>query len=207
MKKTYLMTASALVLTMAVAATAEARDGFYIAARGGYTDFNVNSKEDNVSTSAKVELGSGWHASGAIGYKKGYFRLEGEYIYRDDSDDEYPSKTTPGAGHKTVLESDSFMANAYLDIMPNYWISPYITGGIGLTRLDLENTDFASGGMVSNKETDSANNFTWQVGAGLSLRLNRCLNLDAGYRYIDMGEIDDADMNAHEWYGGLRYTF
>jgi len=207
MKKTYLMMASALVLTMAVAATAEARDGFYIAARGGYTDFNVNSKEDNVSTSAKVELGSGWHASGAIGYKKGYFRLEGEYIYRDDSDDEYPSKTTPGAGHKTVLESDSFMANAYLDIMPNYWISPYITGGIGLTRLDLENTDFASGGMVSNKETDSANNFTWQVGAGLSLRLNRCLNLDAGYRYIDMGEIDDADMNAHEWYGGLRYTF
>lgn len=207
MKKTYLMMVSALVLTMAVAATAEARDGFYIAARGGYTDFNVNSKEDNVSTSAKVELGSGWHASGAIGYKKGYFRLEGEYIYRDDSDDEYPSKTTPGAGHKTVLESDSFMANAYLDIMPNYWISPYITGGIGLTRLDLENTDFASGGMVSNKETDSANNFTWQVGAGLSLRLNRCLNLDAGYRYIDMGEIDDADMNAHEWYGGLRYTF
>ena len=206
MKKTYLMMASALVLTMAVAATAEARDGFYIAARGGYTDFNVNSKEDNVSTSAKVELGSGWHASGAIGYKKGYFRLEGEYIYRDDSDDKY-EYTIPGAYHSTILESDSFMANAYLDIMPNYWISPYFTGGIGLTRLDLETYDVAPGGMVSDKETDSANNFTWQVGAGLSLRLNRCLNLDAGYRYIDMGEIDDADMNAHEWYGGLRYTF
>ncbi|MBQ7284897.1 MAG: porin family protein [Alphaproteobacteria bacterium] len=205
MKKTYLMMASALVLTMAVAATAEARDGFYIAARGGYTDFNVNSKEDNVSTSAKVELGSGWHASGAIGYKKGYFRLEGEYIYRDDSDDEY--KYALGA-HKTILESDSFMANAYLDIMPNYWISPYFTGGIGLTRLDLETYDVDNNGVPSSdKETDSANNFTWQVGAGLSLRLNRCLNLDAGYRYIDMGEIDDADMNAHEWYGGLRYTF
>lgn len=203
MKKSYLMMASALVLTMAAAATAEARDGFYIAARGGYTDFNVNNKEDSVSTSAKVELGSGWHMSGALGYKYGYFRVEGEYIYRDDSDDTY-SYATPGAGHKTILESDSFMANAYLDIMPNYWISPYITGGIGLTRLDLETYDFPG---VVDKETDSADNFTWQIGAGLSLRINRCLNLDAGYRYIDMGEIDDADINAHEWYGGLRYTF
>ena len=207
MRKIYLTTASALVLSMVAAAAAEARDGFYIAARGGYTDFNVNNKEDSVADKAKVELGSGWHASGAIGYKKGYFRIEGEYIYRDSSDDEYPSKTTIGAGHKTILDSDSFMANAYLDIMPNYWISPYFTGGIGLTRLDLENTDFAPSGMISDKETDSADNFTWQIGAGLSLRINRCLNLDAGYRYIDMGEIDDADINAHEWYGGLRYTF
>lgn len=205
MKKSYLMMASALVLTMAAAATAEARDGFYIAARGGYTDFNVNSKKDSAADKAKVELGSGWHMSGALGYKYGYFRVEGEYIYRDDSDDTYEYTST---AHKTILESDSFMANAYLDIMPNYWISPYITGGIGLTRLDLETYDIpVGGGLKSEEEKNSADNFTWQVGAGLSLRINRCLNLDAGYRYIDMGEIDDADINAHEWYGGLRYTF
>lgn len=206
MKKSYLMMASALVLTMAAAATAEARDGFYIAARGGYTDFNVNSKKDSAADKAKVELDSGWHMSGALGYKYGYFRVEGEYIYRDKSDDEYksPGALSPNAYHKTVLESDSFMANAYLDIMPNYWISPYITGGIGLTRLDFETYDMPG---HSDLEKDSADNFTWQVGAGLSLRINRCLNLDAGYRYIDMGEIDDADINAHEWYGGLRYTF
>ena len=203
MRKIYLTTASALVLSMVAAAAAEARDGFYIAARGGYTDFNVNNKDDSMPDAPKVELDSGWHISGAIGYKLGYFRVEGEYIYRDDSDDEY-TYNTPGAGHKTILESDSFMANAYLDIMPNYWISPYITGGIGLSRLDLETYDFPG---VTERETDSADNFTWQIGAGLSLRINRCLNLDAGYRYIDMGEIDDSDINAHEWYGGLRYTF
>ncbi|MBS4773170.1 MAG: porin family protein [Proteobacteria bacterium] len=205
MNKTYLTMASALVLTMAVAATAEARDGFYIAARGGYTDYNVNNKEDNLSTSAKVELSGVWNVSGAIGYKKGYFRVEGEYIYRDNSDDEYEYTST---AHKTILDSDSFMANVYLDIMPNYWISPYITGGIGISRLDLETYDIPlGGGMRSDVESNSKDNFTWQMGAGLSLRINRCLNLDAGYRYIDMGEIDDADMNAHEWYGGLRYTF
>ena len=205
MNKTYLTMASALVLTMAVAATAEARDGFYIAARGGYTDYNVNNKEDNLSTSAKVELSGVWNVSGAIGYKKGYFRVEGEYIYRDNSDDEYEYTST---AHKTILASDSFMANVYLDIMPNYWISPYITGGIGISRLDLETYDIPlGGGMRSDVESNSKDNFTWQMGAGLSLRINRCLNLDAGYRYIDMGEIDDADMNAHEWYGGLRYTF
>lgn len=206
MNKTYLTMASALVLTMAAAATAEARDGFYIAARGGYTDYNVNSNKDTAADKAKIDLGGVWHASGAIGYKKGYFRVEGEYIYRDNVDDEFrsPGALSPNAYHKTTLESDSFMANAYLDIMPNYWISPYFTGGIGVSRLELETYDMPG---RSDLEKNSKDNFTWQVGAGLSLRLNRCLNLDAGYRYIDMGEIDDADMNAHEWYGGLRYTF
>ena len=106
------------------------------------------------------------------------------------------------------MESDSFMANAYLDFMPNYWISPYIHGGIGLTRLDLSYNDISSGGVPdANKIKHSADNFTWTVGGGISLRLNKCVNLDAGYRYMDMGDINDANFNAHEVYGGLRYTF
>lgn len=206
MKKTYLTMVSAAVLTMALAGAAQARDGFYVAARGGYTDYNVNSIKDGAADKAKVELGGVWNMSGAIGYKVNYFRIEGEYTYRDNSDDQYETKTA-GAYHETVLDSDSFMANAYLDMMPNYWISPYIMGGIGLSRLDLETHDVSPGGTGSDKETNSANNFTYAFGGGLSLRLNRCLNLDMGYRYVDMGELDDADINAHEWNMGLRYTF
>lgn len=207
MKRTFTTLASALVLTMAVSATAEARDGFYIAVRGGISDYNLNAKDDNATSTAKVDFNTVWNVSGALGYKYKYFRIEGEYTYRNDDDDSYTE--TFGSGdtaiditHHTSLESDTFMANVYLDVMPNYWISPYFSGGIGITRLTLKNQDV--GGDAQNWDKD---NFTWQLGAGLSLRLNRCLNLDAGYRYVDMGEIDDADVNAHEWYGGLRYTF
>ena len=45
MKKTLVTMASALVLTMAVAAPASARDGFYVALRGGNTDYNMNDKD------------------------------------------------------------------------------------------------------------------------------------------------------------------
>lgn len=199
MKKTLVTMASALVLTMAVAAPASARDGFYVALRGGNTDYNMNDKEDSAVSKSRAEFGDTWMMSGALGYKYKYFRIEGEYIYRDDIEDEYRS----GRGtYKSSLESDSFMANIYLDLMPNYWVSPYLNAGIGITRIDLSNRD--PGG---DKVTYSEDNFTWMLGGGLSLRLNRCVNIDAGYRYLDMGDINKANINSHEWYGGLRFTF
>lgn len=199
MKKTLLLTASALVLTLAVAAPASARDGFYVALRGGNTNYNLNNKDDNISSKSRTDFGDTWMMSGALGYKYKYFRIEGEYIYRDDIDDEYAI----GRGkYKSTLESDSFMANVYLDLMPNYWVSPYIMGGIGITRIDLSNQDSGA-----EKVTYSEDNFTWALGGGLSVRLNRCLNIDAGYRYLDMGDIGKANINAHEVYGGLRFTF
>ena len=201
MNKIFATAASALVLTLAVSSVAEARDGFYVAVRGGMTDYNMNANDDSLSKAARAEFGEVWHASGALGYKYKYFRIEGEYIYRDDDEDNLKNSLGDVTNHYT-LESDSFMANAYLDLMPNYWISPYATAGIGLSRVTLTNQDTGA-----DKDEWDKNLFSWQVGAGLSLRLNRCLNFDAGYRYIDMGDIDDADINAHEWYGGLRYTF
>lgn len=203
MKKSLLTMAAALVLTVVATGAAEARDGFYIGLRGGNTNFNLNNKEDTTSAKAREDFGDVWNISGALGYKYKYFRIEGEYIYRDDVDDEYKySSGGHTSTHKVTLESDSIMANAYIDFMPNFWISPYITGGIGLTRLDLRNIE--SGGFTESK---SADNFTWMLGGGLSLRLNKCVNLDAGYRYMDMGDIDDANINVHEIYGGLRFTF
>lgn len=204
MNKTFATIASALVLTMAAAATAEARDGFYVAVRGGISDYNMNDKDESVSRAARAEFGSVWNVSGALGYKYKYFRVEGEYVYRDDDEDEIKNATVGIATNKYTLESDSFMANAYFDLMPNYWISPYAMGGIGVSRVKFTNKDYAPG--VEAKKWDD-NMFSWQVGGGLSLRLNRCLNFDMGYRYIDMGDIDNADITAHEWYGGLRYTF
>ncbi len=200
MNKIFATAASALVLTLAVSSVAEARDGFYVAVRGGYTDYNLNDQDDSVSRAARIDLNGTWNVSGALGYKYKYFRLEGEYIYRNDEDDHYESGLSK---YDVSQESDSFMLNAYVDFMPNYWISPYVAGGIGISRLEIEHKNSESGYGYSWDE----DNFTWMLGAGLSLRLNRCLNFDAGYRYMDMEEIDYGETTAHEWYGGLRYTF
>lgn len=210
MNKIFATCASALVLTMAVSSAAEARDGFYVALRGGYTDYNYNSyKNDNASTKRKANFDGVWQASGALGYKYKYFRIEGEYIYRDDSDADYKIKTSGavvGTNH-TSIETDSFMLNAYLDIMPNYWISPYFMGGIGVTRLDFKSYDTSMGGDRYNEFERDKTNFSWQWGGGLSLRLNRCLNFDMGYQYMNFNKLNKAELNAHVYYAGLRYTF
>lgn len=199
----------AVAVTAAAAFSAEARDGFYLGIKGGGANNNMNSNKDSAFDSNRVDFDNVWFMSGAFGYRWNYLRAELEYTYRNDFDDKIPF----GAGldpntyfSKTVLKSKSVMANAYLDFMPNYVVSPYLSGGIGMTFLELENTVNTAGGAQPTDSYDETN-FTWSLGAGLTIRLNKCINIDGGYRYVDMGSIGKANLNVHEVYGGLRYTF
>ena len=183
------------------ATPASARDGFYVAARGGITGYNLNDEEDSAADDARVDFDDVDMLSGALGYRVSYFRFEAEYTYRDNVDNDYKDPGFSGKSRST-FESDSFMANAYIDFLPNYWISPYVSGGLGLSRLEMTNED--TGGDFQKWDSDS---FTWSAGAGATIRLNKCLNLDAGYRYLDMGSLAKATANSHEYYGGVRFTF
>lgn len=200
MQKKLLTLASALLLSTTIAGSASARDGFYIAVRGGVTNSNLNDVDAKVSDKADIDFDNVWMMSGAVGYRYSYFRAELEYSYREDHDE-----TSDSGLSTTKFGSQNLMLNGYLDIMPNYVISPYISGGIGFTKLKLDTTS-TMGALVFEDNRDETS-FTWSIGAGLTVRINKCLNLDGGYRYIDMGDIDSANVNAHEWYFGLRYTF
>jgi opacity protein-like surface antigen len=202
MIKSLKIACSAMALMVALGSVAEARDGFYLTGRGGMTWNNFNSKKDSVTDKKVSKLDHVSMYAGAIGYKYKYVRGELEYIWRDDAEE---AIMTYGVHTSDMtLSSQSIMANIYIDLMPNYWISPYVGGGLGITRLELtdKNTGFAG-----NDEHWKENKFTWQLGAGLTIRINRCLNIDGGYRYFTLGKIDGAEVNAHEWYGGIRYTF
>ena len=202
MKKSLVLACSALALGLALSSTAEARDGFYLTARGGMTWNNVNSKKDAISDKKVTKLDHVGVYSGAVGYKYKYFRGEFEYVWRADAEESISTAGNPSA--EMTVSSKSYMFNAYLDFMPNYWISPYIGGGIGMSKLELEHDE---GGVDGAKGHWNKNTFTWQIGTGLTIRLNRCLNIDAGYRYYTLGKIEESEVNTHEWYAGLRFTF
>ena len=202
MTKKFLTAVSVMVLASFVATgAAEARDGVYLSVKGGRTNPNMNSKKDNFYDKAGIDFDDVWFVSGAFGYRWGYFRAELEYTYRDDYSEKVAG-TVPGTSSETSLEAKSYMVNGYIDLMPNYIISPYISGGLGYT--DLQLTTRSTG---ANARSWDEKNFTWSLGGGLSIRLNKCLNVDFGYRYLDMGSVDEAEINAHEYYAGLRYTF
>lgn len=200
MKKGLALASMGLAFGLLASTVAEARDGFYLTARGGRTWMNINSKDDDVNKKPDLEFPSVAMYSGAIGYKYKYFRGEIEYIVRDDTEEkEYDS--FGGLAATTNVSADSIMFNAYIDFMPNYWFSPYITGGVGYSEIKYEFDD------GDGKTTIDDDKFSWQAGAGLTLRINKCLNIDGGYRYYTLGKIKEGEVNGHEWYAGIRFTF
>lgn len=200
MKKNLLTIACALLISTIIADSAAARDGLYVAVRGGITNSNLNDVDANASDEADIDFDNVWMMSGAVGYRYSYFRAELEYSYREDHDE-----TTPSGKSGTEFGSQNLMLNGYIDFLPNYVISPYISGGIGWAKVKMDT--FYTTGSTRHTDNNDVNNFAWSLGAGLTVRINKCLNFDGGYRYIDMGDIDSANVNAHEWYFGLRYTF
>ncbi len=202
MKKALLAAVSAAVLF--AAAEASARDGFYLGIKGGTANANLNDTEDSVVDEAIFDFDYEWFFAGSLGYRYSFMRFELEYTHRN----EYEVKANDEEGG---LKSKSYMANVYLDFAPYYVVSPYISGGLGFTDLKLSHT--TTGTNFGQADTT---NFTWSLGGGLTVRINKCLNMDLGYRYLDMGNVDintpigkvgELDVNAHESYMGLRYTF
>ena len=202
MKKGLVLTCISLAFGLLVSTVAEAKDGFYLAARAGKTWFNINNSEDSVSSKAELSFDPVAMYSGAVGYKYKYFRAEVEYVVRDNVEEDvydyYGSVSST-----SEVEATSLMLNAYIDFMPNYWISPFITGGIGYSEVTFTYDDASPSGDYSLDSKE----FSWQAGAGLTLRINKCLNIDGGYRYYTLGKIEEGEVNGHEWYAGLRFTF
>ena len=129
MKKTLSIACSALALMLATSSVAEARDGFYLSGRGGMAWNRLNSKRDSSTKKKITKLDHVPMYSGAVGYKYKYFRGEVEYIWRKEGEEHITNDGMEGTTE--TVESKSLMFNAYIDFLPNYWISPYIGGGIG----------------------------------------------------------------------------
>jgi opacity protein-like surface antigen len=45
------------------------------------------------------------------------------------------------------------------------------------------------------------------LGAGVTVKVTNRINVDAGYRYYDIGSFGHEDVTLQEVYGGLRYVF
>lgn len=110
---------------------------------------------------------------------------------------------------KIEVKNQSAMFNAYYDINTGSKLTPYIGGGIGIAHLK------GSIKVDNFKESKSKNNFSWQVGAGVSYALTDNVSIDAGYRYTDAGDVKSKDeeeiikfeSKSHEFLLGVRYTF
>ena len=203
-----LLAASAAVLTLGLAYQASADcNGLYIAGRGGVVKHKIeNPKKGGVGNSDNDFDKQKLMLSGALGYRYDYLRVEAEYVWRDKvKHNDFIDEDT---SLKRQFKSYSYMLNAYFDLAPYSWITPYVGAGIGMTNLKFKENEVTSSPVAEpSSRRLKEDNFTWSVGGGLSVKVTNRFNVDAGYRYYDMGDLGKADVTAHEIYGGIRYVF
>jgi outer membrane protein OmpA-like peptidoglycan-associated protein len=135
----------------------------------------------------------------------------------------------PALTNSADLSSLVGMVNGYIDIngfAPNMFgrFQPYLQGGIGVARDDLEKTTFGGPFAGITLSGSTRTNFAWGVGAGLGYALTPNLTLDLGYKYLDLGEMRTgstvstgavsigvtpakADLQAHTVMLGVRFAF
>ena len=195
---------------------------------GGQTHYqNTFANEKHKDDVWGLRLATG----AATPVKYGQIRGELEFGWNDDAKDSnnFAFKIKDTYNHKlaTELSVYSAMVNVYYDIDTGTKFTPYVGGGIGYAHLKNKTkvTGSTPAGALDLGNSDSENNFVWNLGAGVSYALNNNLSIDAGYRYTDYGDIKESvsqsvvglgapinvngkyDVTSHEFLIGARYSF
>ena len=192
----------------------------YVGARVLYTSIDAKMKYSDATDSEKYNIddkgiGAGLFVGSAIKLPYGAIRAELEYNKKADTKKSYTTNIGLPETFNAKLETQSFMLNAYYDIDTGSKITPYIGGGIGYAKLKLNDQYWQDVYAKNIKDT----NFAWQIGAGVAYAVTDNISIDAGYRYIDFGDLSDSgddgyggesekiDVSANEFYLGVRYNF
>lgn len=186
---------TALTLALCGAVTAQAvwadgNSGVYIQGDVGVSSLQVGSSPYDRAASGLTERVYSKNSAVARlggGYDFGDWRLAGDYTYyRRVSKNQYVKARAQSAGVSAIFDVDTGTS-----------LQPYVGARLALTRIksDFGNPDE----YISHEKVRVSPG----VMAGVSMKIDPKLSVDAGYRYNHM----DADLKAHEVSVGMRYTF
>jgi opacity protein-like surface antigen len=105
------------------------------------------------------------------------------------------------------IQSVNLLANGYLDLGTWYRLTPYIGAGAGMAMVRV--TDVPGGSDHSRW------NFAWAGMAGVAWTVTPNLQVDFGYRYLDVGKAQSGgsapvtfdNVAGHEVRVGMRWSF
>lgn len=168
--------------------------GIYYGIKGGVTMQDENFKEVVLNNEETKNKKNNYVASASVGIRFTKLRAELEYTIRPET-----TKLVSLIQNKDVM-AQNVMGNLYYNFLELPFVKLYVNGGVGDTK-------FTGASAIESKD-----NFTWSAGLGVNLSLLNIANVDVGYRYVDMGELEfkngeKNDKQAHDIYVGLRFGF
>ena len=147
-------------------------------------------------------------AGGGIGLKSSFMRADITADYSLPSD--YTGTIVAPDDTSARISSVNVLLNGYLDLGTWYGLTPYIGAGAGGALMKVNDVQ---GPIVS--ENNSRWNFAWAGMAGVAWTVAPNLQIDFGYRYLNLGKAVSGGPNAvtfdnisgHEVRAGLRWHF
>ena len=202
---------SLVAASFVFAATAYSADGVYVGANVGMAlaeDSDVGIEGDPFELS--TEFDSGLAVAGAIGYRMGNLRMEAEVGYQENDLEEW-SALGVGIPLSGDMNATSFLANGYYDFANSSRFTPFVTAGLGVARVEINDLYIPGSGLLPASDDDTV--FAWQVGAGVSYAVNTNFDLELKYRFFMTDDLEFSDgvyvdsPSSHNIYVGMRYTF
>ncbi len=191
---------TALLLTLSTMAVAIDLEGFYITAKGGASKtFNTGvttqtNSGGGIFTQQNEDLGTGSAFGFSVGkYLTNSFRLELEAIKRTGYEFDARDTSRPRFTDEAKIQTEALFINGFYDFQPftmsNTAITPYLGGGVGISRNKMGTTVFRSNGVPSGTtiDGDTINQFAYKLSAGTLVSITEQLSLDVNYQYVNLG--------------------
>ena len=189
-----------LLLSLPTLAFAIDLDGYYITPKVGVSKSmdtgttTLTSASNNVRVQSDKDLGTGTAFGLSLGkYITKNFRLELEATKRAGYDYDTYRSDEPVRTSKADIETHALFINGFYDFHPfsigSTPITPYLGGGIGVSRNKMGNILRAQGNGAINRRIDgkTTSQFTYKLSAGALFSLTENLSLDVNYQYVDLG--------------------
>ena len=228
--------------------TVASNPSFYLRLDGGIARHDRPSMvEDGVADLTDTNIGRSWTLGGGVGY---YFarNVRGDLTWdhrfkADVSGYRYDVAQTTAAdchagdpaalvqsscygARQFGLKSDVFLANVYYDFDCRCHITPYLGVGLGFVRHQTTaGTVVNANGVAGDIDSASSTHVAAALLGGFSMKLRDRMALDAGYRFLYLGEAASGavrdrqgavtiaqdptveSIHAHEFRVGVRYDF
>ena len=232
----------ALLLTLPTMSIALDLEGFYITAKGGASKtFNTGTASFNTFNGTLItlqneDLGTGSAFGFSVGkYLTDNFRLELEAIKRTGYEFDVRDIASPTITDKAKIETHALFINGFYDFQPftmsNTAITPYLGGGVGISRNKMGTDAIHTNGLPDGRTFDgnTINQFAYKLSAGTLVSLTKQLSLDVNYQYVNLGAFkggtersvngvrtpaldlqrgfNGGDIKTQELMVGLQYTF
>ena len=190
----------------------------YVSGNVGLGMLETSDVEDEAAPGETASLGydNSFILSGAVGYTFDSFRGELELAYQKNDIDTFGFEGTDidtGGipGFNGDVSSLTGLINGYFDFDLGTSFRPYLTAGLGLSKVDFELS--IDSDLLDEAINESADDsvIAYHLGAGFGYAISENVILDLRYRYFMTDEPDfdgsSVDYTSHNITGGIRINF